>query len=259
MKTILTSLIIFTYFTAICQAPQGLNYQAVARNSAGVAVSNQPVGVKFNIHHGTSAGTVFYSETQTATTNQFGLLSLVIGQGTVVSGGFAGIDWSSGPYYCEVLIDLTGGTNYQSMGSAQLMSVPYALFANNGSQLIQGFHNTPQIGFSSGLVFHTIDSVTFTITGTHTVYFQADVANWGQGSECTGEIKLNFDGNDEDRTMVMAQNRAISGGGNNSNVLATSWMQSFAEGTHVVKLLGSYTTGCGIFTHPHLNVITFGN
>ena len=53
----------------------------------------------------------------------------MIGQGTPVSGDFSLIDWSDGPYYAQLEADVNGGTNYQNFGSQQLMSVPYALYA----------------------------------------------------------------------------------------------------------------------------------
>ena len=113
------------------QSPEGFNYQAVARNSSGVLIATHAVGVKINIHQSSSSGMVVYSETFAPTTNQFGLFTVAIGQGTVVSGSFNTIVWSSGDYWLEVLLDPTGGTSYVSMGAAQLLSVPYAMYANN--------------------------------------------------------------------------------------------------------------------------------
>ena len=74
-----------------------------------------------------------YSETQTATTNANGLVSLQIGMGTALSGTFAGIDWAAGPYYVKTETDLSGGTNYTIISSNELLSVPYALFSANGT------------------------------------------------------------------------------------------------------------------------------
>jgi len=53
----------------------------------------------------------------------------VIGQGSVLSGSFAAIDWSQGPYFIEIGIDVNGGNNFTTLGTQQLMSVPYALYA----------------------------------------------------------------------------------------------------------------------------------
>ncbi|MES2140659.1 MAG: collagen-like protein [Bacteroidota bacterium] len=119
-------------FTLKAQAPQGFNYQAVARNNSGVAVINQSIGLKINLRQGTATGTITYSETHTVTSSNIGLLNLVVGEGTVLSGTFNTIDWSAGPYFIEISMDIAGGTNYVLMGTQQLMSVPYALYAANG-------------------------------------------------------------------------------------------------------------------------------
>jgi len=128
--------------TAICllltaysfsQAPQALNYQAVARNSAGTLITNQKVGIEIIIHQSTATGTPVYSERDSATTNQFGLFTIAIGKGKVLSGTFSAIVWSTGNYWMQVEMDPTGGTSYTPMGTSQLLSVPYALYAQNSS------------------------------------------------------------------------------------------------------------------------------
>jgi hypothetical protein len=136
MKKTLLLFLISIYGNAFSQAPQGMNYQAIVRDNLGNIVANQTIGIKFSIHQGSGLGPIVYSETQTPITDQFGSISVVIGQGTVVLGNFASINWSSGIYFNEVLLDVTGGTNYVSMGSSQLMSVPYALYANRAGALV---------------------------------------------------------------------------------------------------------------------------
>ena len=78
-----------------------MNYQATVRDNQGNAVTSHAVGFKFNIRQGSGSGTIVYAETQTPTSDQFGGVSLVIGQGTVVSGNFSNINWASGVYFNE--------------------------------------------------------------------------------------------------------------------------------------------------------------
>ena len=115
------------------QAPQKMSYQAVIRNSNDSLLVSTPVGMRISLVQSSPTGTVVYSETQTATTNANGLVSLQIGIGTAVSGTFAGIDWAAGPYYVKTETDLAGGTNYTITSSNELLSVPYALFSANGT------------------------------------------------------------------------------------------------------------------------------
>jgi hypothetical protein len=129
MRQFLLALLIFISSVLSSQAPQGFNYQAVVRDNAGLIIPNRSVGIKINIHSGSGAGAIVYSEIQNDTTNQFGLLNLIVGEGTAVNGTFSNIAWASGIYYIEVMLDITGGINYQSVGAGRLLSVPYALYA----------------------------------------------------------------------------------------------------------------------------------
>jgi hypothetical protein len=115
------------------QVPQKMSYQAVIRNSTDSLLVSTPVGMRISLVQSSPTGTVVYSETQTATTNANGLVSLQIGMGTAVSGTFTNIDWAAGPYYVKTETDLAGGTNYTISSSNELLSVPYALFSANGT------------------------------------------------------------------------------------------------------------------------------
>jgi hypothetical protein len=117
--------------TTFAQAPQKMSYQAVVRDASTNLVASSPVGMRLSIHQGTAAGLVVYSETQTVTSNANGLVSLVIGDGAVVSGDLTTIDWSTGMYFIQSETDVTGGTTYTITGTSQLLSVPYALYAEN--------------------------------------------------------------------------------------------------------------------------------
>ena len=113
--------------------PQAMKYQAVARNSNGDAIASQPVSFRISIVEGSANGTTVYEETQTSTTNQFGLANLNIGSGNVVTGNFNTIDWSKGEYFLKIEFDPKGGDSYSYMGTSQLMSVPYSLYAEHSA------------------------------------------------------------------------------------------------------------------------------
>jgi len=115
------------------QAPQKMSYQAIIRKSNDSLLVLSQVGMRISLVQGSPSGTVVFSETQTATTNANGLVSLQIGMGTAVSGTFSGIDWAAGPYYVKTETDLNGGANYTIISSNELLSVPYALFSANGT------------------------------------------------------------------------------------------------------------------------------
>ena len=123
--------IVLGSFLAFAQAPEKMSYQAVIRNSSGTLIANQNVATRVSILQGSESGTVVYSERLIGTTNANGLLSLSLGSGTVISGTFNTINWSSGTYYLKTETDPTGGTSYSIAGTNQLLSVPYALYAKS--------------------------------------------------------------------------------------------------------------------------------
>jgi|GEM_PF-1192694 len=136
-KIILTLFASFAItLVSFSQAPEGFKYQAVVRNSGNAILANQAVGMRMTIQQGSIGGTTVYSETFSNTTNAYGLVNLEIGSGTVLSGVFASIDWSVGPYFIETAVDVTGGTSYVVMGTSQLMSVPYALHAKTADNIL---------------------------------------------------------------------------------------------------------------------------
>src|ERR1043165_1993857 len=109
------------------QAPQGVNYQAVARNGSGQALTNTSVTVRLTIHEGSASGFTVYQEHHSTSTNNFGLFNLVIRTGVADAGTFNSISWTSGCKYLQAEFD--AGNGYTDMGTSQLMSVPYALYA----------------------------------------------------------------------------------------------------------------------------------
>lgn len=137
------------------QVPQALNYQAVARTATGLIIPAQPISVRFIILDGSVNGTALYQETHSATTNNFGLFTLAIGNGSPVNGSFSTINWGSGDKFLKVEISATGGTNYQLQGTTQLLSVPYALYAKRtdlaaGNAITISNGNTIGANYKSG-------------------------------------------------------------------------------------------------------------
>lgn len=136
MKKIISLLsVVIIALSCWAQAPQKMSYQAVVRNATNNPVVSSAVGMKISILQGSASGTVVYAETQTATTNANGLVSIEIGTGTLVSGNFTTIDWSTGTYFIKTETDPTGGTSYTISGTSQLMSVPYALHAKTAQSI----------------------------------------------------------------------------------------------------------------------------
>jgi hypothetical protein len=120
---------LFWTICAFSQAPSKISYQAVVRDAANKLLVNGSVGLRISILQNSNTGTAVYVETQTSTTNNNGLVSIQIGAGTVTSGVFTDIDWKTGIYFIKTETDPLGGTNYTITGTSQILSVPYALYA----------------------------------------------------------------------------------------------------------------------------------
>jgi uncharacterized protein (TIGR02145 family) len=129
MKKLFTLLAFVITITTFAQAPQGFNYQATVRNSSGALIINQNVNFKFNVMLNSQTSVPIFSETHFAPTDDLGQVNLVIGQGTATTGTFSTINWGTGNYYLG--IELNTGNGYIAMGTTQLLSVPYALYANS--------------------------------------------------------------------------------------------------------------------------------
>ena len=131
-KTIflITSLLVFSA-GLMAQLPQAFKYQAVLRDNTGETMPNHNVGLRISILEGPSGSTTLYTETFSKTTNDFGLFTIEIGTGTT-GDDFSAINWANGQSkWVKVEIDTTGGSAYMEMGTSQLLSVPFAMFAKS--------------------------------------------------------------------------------------------------------------------------------
>lgn len=116
--------------------PNAFNYSAVARNAAGQPIATATIGIQITILKTSPTGASQYSENHFVNTDAFGLFNLVIGAGSVQSGSMTTIDWSNDNYYLKVGMDAAGGTNFLTMGTTQLLSVPYALHAKTADNVV---------------------------------------------------------------------------------------------------------------------------
>lgn len=124
----------FAFCSVNAQVPDKMSFQAVIRDHNSNLVSNTVVGLRISIVKEVSPGTAVYSETHSVHSNENGLVSLVIGSGTS-NDDFSAIEWGSDSFYTRLEMDITGGNNYSIIGTSQLLSVPYALFARTAEKL----------------------------------------------------------------------------------------------------------------------------
>jgi uncharacterized protein (TIGR02145 family) len=130
MKKILT-LFAALVLLAVGATAQKLSYSAVVRNSANELVANKTLTVSVSIAN-SATGAAVYSETQSATTNQNGLLTLTIGEGASHTGSLNDVTWATAYITTTYTIDNTPVTN-----TVAVNAVPYALYAENAGNSTQ--------------------------------------------------------------------------------------------------------------------------
>jgi hypothetical protein len=112
----------------LAQAPSSFKYQAVLRDGNGNIKASVSANIRIDILQGSATGTNVFAETFAVQTNAFGVINIEIGNGTLVSGNFSTIDWSAGPYFVKISVDGA------EMGTSQLLSVPYAKYAEKAAE-----------------------------------------------------------------------------------------------------------------------------
>ena len=131
-RPIFSLIILFFQLSSYAQTPQIISYQAIARTNGEAVLSNQTIGVKFSVIQDNPNGDVLYAETHVATTNQFGLFNLAIGQGTIVYNTMESITWADGlPKFLKTELSATNNGIYVEIGTTQLLTVPYAFYTEN--------------------------------------------------------------------------------------------------------------------------------
>ncbi|MFY0644252.1 MAG: tail fiber domain-containing protein [Bacteroidia bacterium] len=129
-RTLLSLALVAIGLLTLAQTPNSFNYQAVVRAADGNILQNSTVSFRFSVLEGNATGTAMYVETQSATTNQYGLVDLTIGDGTLVSGSMTNVDWAGEANFLKIEMDVDGGSSYADMSTQQLVAVPYAMHAN---------------------------------------------------------------------------------------------------------------------------------
>ena len=147
-KVIQSALLLVVLFTTVqsyaqvSQAPDGIQFQALATDANGHPAAGRVIYVKDAIIAKTATGTIVYSETFKVTASSAGIFTIVLGKGTYASGvsSIANIDWANGPFFLNLKIAVeptvpTSSWNvnneYVDLGTSQFWSVPYALYAGN--------------------------------------------------------------------------------------------------------------------------------
>jgi hypothetical protein len=123
MKKILTLFVMLLCGWSIVSAQTpAFGYQMVVRDANNDLVTGEPVSLTIYVMHGTSE---LYSETKQATTDDLGMLSVLVG--TVNPTAFAQIDWS----LADSISTIVNFSDEEFEYKIPVQAVPYALQAAN--------------------------------------------------------------------------------------------------------------------------------
>ena len=182
------NLFLFVAATFFCLqlsfAQSFIPFQGIARDTAGNLLTNQSLVLRISVHDSIASGPVVYRENQSVTTNNLGLFTLSIGTGSLTLHSFDSINWGHNPKFVQLELNLVGAI-FTTLGTSQLGSVPYALYALNSRSGSGGAQPTGQIPYGNGRgltsdPLFTRDSATGEVvlmispSGNGGTYFKAD-------------------------------------------------------------------------------------
>ena len=141
-KIYLTLLSCFIAIVTIAQTP-GFSYQAVILNPDVQSLpgndveqgllSESDIAIRFTIEN--SVG-IEYQETHTTKTDAYGMVHLMVGQGTATLGNFTEVAWIGAEKYLKVEIDFTAsGASYESLDRQALTYLPQPLSLESNNRI----------------------------------------------------------------------------------------------------------------------------
>ncbi len=156
-------LVVSVSIQVIAQTPNAINYQGVVRDGNGQLLTNTALSAQFTIKQNGPAGSTVYRETHSITTNDYGLFTALIGQGSAQAGDFTQIDWGSSSMFLKVEVD--NGSGWTDLGTTQLVSVPYALYAKEAGNGGSTYQAGTGIDINGNTISNTAPDRPVTITG----------------------------------------------------------------------------------------------
>ena len=117
--------------------PQAMKYQSVARDKFGIELKNRKISIRISLISKKFVTPVtYYVESQQVMTNELGLFSVAIGEGTVVSGVFANVPWYTDDIWMNIDVKDQDWKPYENIASSRLLTVPYAFHSATTSHVM---------------------------------------------------------------------------------------------------------------------------
>ena len=151
-KSFFLILILFKLLNVDAQS--GIFFQAIARDNNTNPAKNRKIYVQSNIIASSPTGTIVLIEEHQTNTDDYGVFSIMVGNGIRVGGiasGLSSIDWSKGPYYLNLKIAITPvgvgiawdyKKEWVDLGTTVFGTVPFALYSANTAKIDNKLNTT---------------------------------------------------------------------------------------------------------------------
>ncbi len=134
---LLLTLIVLSAYSFAQLMPKGMNYQAVAHNKEGKILANESITLRISlVSQKTNTTESHYSEIHRVITNEKGMFSLVVGDGSVLSGNFYQVPWSSDEIWMAIEVKTDADVDFTTIVNNKLLAVPYAYHAGTANELV---------------------------------------------------------------------------------------------------------------------------
>ncbi len=134
MKKFILFILLLSSIHGISQSNfNGFSYQAVVRTDDGKAFNNTEIEVLIDLFEVGQEKPV-YSEKHKVTTDRFGQINLVVGNGEVSNGDFQKVPWDGANIFYKVQL-LNSDEDLDIISEAEILAVPYALYAKSAGSI----------------------------------------------------------------------------------------------------------------------------
>ncbi|MBO9611998.1 MAG: tail fiber domain-containing protein [Dyadobacter sp.] len=151
-----------TFQTVLAQAPYKFTFQGVAVDDMAQPVQNASITVKISIIQSQVLGPVVFEEIHPAQTDSNGMFTVVVGSG---GSDLSLVEWPYDIFFLKAEVDVKNTGKFHFIGMMQLLSVPYALYANESGKLRENFPilqkdqmqasaDLPTVGNGARLIWH---------------------------------------------------------------------------------------------------------
>lgn len=129
------------------QPPGAFYLTGVAKDNQGNPARNRTIHYEVTVRQGTVTGTAVYQESHKVQSNNDGVYEVVVGRGIRNTGAgltdsLSKINWANGPYFLNQKIAIAPSipapwwipaNNFVDLGTQQILSAVYAIYAGNAS------------------------------------------------------------------------------------------------------------------------------